>query len=72
MHRLSWNARSFMRLKKLINSLLTKPDYPSLLEETAEPRPYMNNYVAAFTVSKKSINLLYINFIYKKIVVCKV
>ena len=46
--------------------LLTKPDFPSLLEETAEPRPDMNNKVAAFTVSKKSINLVYIDFIYKK------
>ena len=45
MHRLSWNARTFMRLKSLFTlyQLLTKPDFPSLLEETAEPRPDMNN-----------------------------
>ena len=40
--------------KKLINSI--KPDFPSLADEIAEPRPNMNTKVAAFTVSEKSIN----------------
>ena len=31
-----------------------KPDFPSLADETAEPRPDMNIKVAAFTVSEKS------------------
>ena len=31
-----------------------KPDFPSLAE-IAEPRPYMNIKVAAFTVSEKAI-----------------
>ena len=33
-----------------------EPDFPSLADETAEPRPDMNIKVAAFTVSEKSIN----------------
>ena len=33
-----------------------KPDFPSLADEIAEPRPDMNIKVAAFTVSEKSIN----------------
>ena len=45
----------FARRKKLINSL--KPDFPSLPDEIAEPRPDMNIKVAAFTVSEKSINM---------------
>ena len=31
-----------------------KPDFPSLADEMAEPRPDMNIKVAAFTVSEKS------------------
>ena len=31
-----------------------KPDFPSLADEIAEPRPDMNIKVAAFTVSEKS------------------
>ena len=46
-----------MRPKKLINSL--EPDFPSLADEIAEPRPDMNIKVAAFTVSEKSINTFY-------------
>ena len=45
----------FTRPKKLINSL--KPDFPSLSDEIAEPRPDMNIKVAAFTVSEKYINM---------------
>ena len=41
--------------KKLIGSLI-KPDFPSLTDEIAEPRPDMNIKVTAFTVSEKSIN----------------
>ena len=33
-----------------------EPDFPSLADEIAEPRPDMNIKVTAFTVSKKSIN----------------
>ena len=50
----SWNARKYARLNKLINTL--RPDFPSLADEIAEPRPDMNIKVAAFTVSEKSIN----------------
>ena len=63
-----------MRLKKLNNPLpvVDGPDFPSLLEETAKPRPGVGSWVAAFAVSRKYIHLSYIDFIYKKIVVCKV
>ena len=44
-----------------------EPDFFSLADETAEPRPDMNIKVAAFTVSEKSINIscscLYHNYI---------
>ena len=36
--------------------IIIKPDFPSLADEIAEPRPDMNIKVAAFTVSEKSIN----------------
>ena len=36
-----------------------KPDFPSLADEIAEPRPDMNIKVAAFTVSEKSSNTLF-------------
>ena len=36
--------------------IIIKPDFPSIADEIAEPRPDMNIKVAAFTVSKKSIN----------------
>ena len=42
------------RPKKLNKSI--KPDFPSLADEIALPRPDMNIKVAAITVSKKSIN----------------
>ena len=34
-----------------------KPDFPSLADEIAEPRPDVNIKVAAFTVSEKFINM---------------
>ena len=34
-----------------------RPDFPSLGDEIAEPRPDMNIKIAAFTVSEKSINI---------------
>ena len=37
--------------------LSIKPNFPSLADELAEPRPDMNIKVAAFTVSEKSINM---------------
>ena len=56
------NARTFARPKKLINhvnftKLYIKPDFPSLADDIAEPRPDVNNKVAAFIVSEKSINI---------------
>ena len=37
--------------------ILYQIDFPCLPDEIAEPRPDMNSKVAAFTVSKKSINI---------------
>ena len=48
--------------KKLIYSLPNykiKLDFPSLADDIPEPRPDMNIKFAAFTVSEKSINTLY-------------
>ena len=42
----------------LFTKLLIKPDFPSLADEIAEPRPDINIKVAAFTVSEKSIYIL--------------
>ena len=39
------------------NNSLIKPDFPCLADEIAEPRPGMNNKVAALTVNEKSINM---------------
>ena len=39
-----------------VYQLYIKPDFPSLADDLAEPRPDMNIKVAAFTVSEKSIN----------------
>ena len=36
--------------------ILIEPDIPCLADEIAELRPDMNIYVAAFTLSEKSIN----------------
>ena len=38
--------------------IINKPDFPSLADEIAKPRPDMNILVAAFTVSEKSINTM--------------
>ena len=35
-----------------------EPDFPWVADEIAQPRPDMNIKVAAFTVSKKSVNNL--------------
>ena len=54
----SWNARTFARPKQLINSspnYKKEPDFPSLADEIAKPRPILNIKVVAFTVSEKSI-----------------
>ena len=40
-----------------INQIIIKPDFPSLVDEIAEPHPGMNIKVAAFTVSEKSSNI---------------
>ena len=42
--------------KAFFTKLKIKPDFPSLANEIAEPRPDMNIKVAAFTVSEKSSN----------------
>ena len=41
----------------LLTKLWIKPDFPSLADEIAEPRPDMNIIVATFTVRDKSINI---------------
>ena len=41
-----------------LHQIINKPDFPSLGDEIAEPRPDMNIKVAAFTISEKSINTL--------------
>ena len=41
-----------------IPKLEIKPDFPSLGDEIAEPHPYMNINVAAFTESEKSSNTI--------------
>ena len=50
-------SKSLLTLYQIIN----RPDFPSLADEIAEPRPDMNIKVAAFTESEKSINTLYRN-----------
>ena len=52
MHARLRDSKSLLTLYQIIN----KPDFPSLADEIAEPRPDMNIKVAAFTVSKKSSN----------------
>ena len=41
----------------ILHQIIIEPDFPSLADEIAKPRPDMNIKVAAFTVSEKSINL---------------
>ena len=43
---------------QLFTKLYIEPDFPSLADGIAEPRPDMNIKVAAFTVSKKSNNTM--------------
>ena len=50
MHARLRGSKSLLTLYQVIN----KPDFPSLADEIAEPRPDMNIKVAAFTVSEKS------------------
>ena len=42
---------------ELSTELQIEPDFPSLADEIAEPRPDMNIKVASFTVSEKSSNI---------------
>ena len=50
MHALLRGSKSVLTLYQIINN----PDFPSLADEIAEPRPDMNIKVAAFTESEKS------------------
>ena len=52
MHARVRSPNSLLILYQIIN----KPDFPSLANEIAEPRPDMNIKVTAFTVNEKSIN----------------
>ena len=52
MHARLRGPKSLLTLYKIIN----KTRFPFLADEIAEPRSDMNIKVAAFTVSKKSIN----------------
>ena len=45
--------------KSLLTLYQIKPDFPSLADEIAKPRPDMNINVAAFTVSEMSINIYF-------------
>ena len=50
----NWAAQ---KAYKLFTKLWINSDFPSLADEIAKPLPDMNIEVAAFTVSKKSINI---------------
>ena len=52
MHACLRGSKSLLTLHQIIN----EPDFPSLADEIAKPRPDMNIRVATFTVSEKSIN----------------
>ena len=52
MHARLRGSKSLLTLYQII----IEPDFPSLADEKAEPHPYMNIKVAAFTVSEKSSN----------------
>ena len=45
----------------IIHQIINRTRFPSLADEIVEPRPYMNIKVAAFTVSEKSINTIWLN-----------
>ena len=53
--------KTLLTLYQIINKLKIKPDFPSLADAIAEPRPDMNIKVAAFAVREKSINKLYVS-----------
>ena len=53
MHARLRGPKSLLTLYQIIK----KPDFPSLADEIAEPRPDMNIKGTAFKVSKKSINI---------------
>ena len=53
MHARLCGPKSLLTLYQIIKK---NPDFPSLADEIAEPRPDMNIKVAAFTVSEQSIN----------------
>ena len=57
MHARLRGSKSLLTLYQIIK----EPDLPYLADEIAEPRPYMNIKVAAFTVSDKSSNKNHIN-----------
>ena len=54
MHARLRGSKSLFTVYQIIN----KHDFPSLADEIVETHPDMNIKVAAFTVSKKSINIL--------------
>ena len=51
MHTSLRRPKSLLTIYQIIK---IEPDFPSLADEIAEPCPYMNIIVAAFTVSGKS------------------
>ena len=53
MHARLRGSQSLLTLYQIIN----KTWFPSLADEIAQQRPYMNIKVAAFTASEKSINM---------------
>ena len=59
MHARLRGSKSLLTLYRII----IKPDFPSLADEIAEPHPDMNIKVAAFTVSEKSSNTLYLSWL---------
>ena len=46
----------------ILHQIKIEPDFPSLGDEIAEPRPDMNIKIAAFTVSEKSSNKISVLF----------
>ena len=63
MHARFCGSKRLLALYQIIN-----PDFPSLADEIAEPHPYINIKVAAFTVSEKSNNTFF--FRRRTITVC--
>ena len=59
MHARLRGSKSLLNLYQII-----KPDVPSLGYEIAEPHTDMNIKVAAFTVSEKSSNIVYMTYLY--------